>query len=142
MANNEVRNLRCEEDTVALATEIAKNVCGGMVIGLCGELGAGKTTFTRALVSALGSADQVSSPTYVLEHQYRVDKGIQIEHWDLYRVGQLPDELLEPPKETSVRVIEWADRFLGELGPMDLSIMFAIEDNNFSRKATILYLDW
>jgi tRNA threonylcarbamoyladenosine biosynthesis protein TsaE len=140
MANDEVRTLSCEEDTVALAKEIAKSVRGGMVIGLCGELGAGKTTFTRALVAALGSTDQVSSPTYVLEHQYRADKGIQIEHWDLYRIGQLPDDLLEPPKENSVRVIEWVDRFSEELGPINLLISLAVEDKSLARQAVISYL--
>lgn len=138
MASKEVRKLLCEDDTVILARKIAKSVHGGMVIGLCGELGAGKTTFTRALVAALGSVDQVSSPTYVLEHQYRADKGVQIEHWDLYRIGQLPEELLEPPNGNSIRVIEWADRFTEELGPLDLSISFTIEENNFARQATIL----
>ena len=140
MVGKECRKLGCEDDTVNLAKEIAQSVRVGMVIGLCGELGAGKTTFTRALVAALGSAEQVSSPTYVLEHQYRTDKGVQIEHWDLYRIGHLPEELFEPPKENSIRVIEWADRFLEELGPLDLSIFFAIEDNSFCRQATILFL--
>ena len=139
MADKEKCELGCEEDTVALAKELAKSVRGGMVIGLCGELGAGKTTFTRALVAALGSTDQVSSPTYVLEHQYGVDNGIQIDHWDLYRVAQIPDELLEPPKDNSVRVIEWADRFLEELGPISLLISFSVDDKSLARQATISY---
>jgi tRNA threonylcarbamoyladenosine biosynthesis protein TsaE len=138
MANKDVRTLSCEEDTVALAREIAKGVRGGMLIGLCGELGAGKTTFTRALVAALGSVDQVSSPTYVLEHQYRADNGVQVEHWDLYRLSQLPDELLEPPSPDCLRIIEWSDRFQGQLGRLDLEIAFTIGEQGLGRTAKLV----
>jgi len=54
--------------------------------------------------------EQVSSPSYVLQHEYRGQGGLMIEHWDLYRLTELPDDLNEPPAAGVVRFVEWADR--------------------------------
>ena len=136
-----VRKLSSLADTEALATDIARNLKGGMTVGLCGELGAGKTTFTKALVKALGSNHEVSSPSYVLAHEYTNDTGLKIEHWDLYRVGQLPDELLEPVADKVVRVIEWADKFKSELGELDFLLKFSIDVDKNERKVLLVKVD-
>ena len=62
---------RCEKDTFALAADVAKTLRAGDVILLHGELGAGKTTFTKGLAKALGIEETVTSPTfnYVKEYQ-------------------------------------------------------------------------
>jgi len=109
------------EGTGRFAGELAAILRGGEMIALCGELGAGKTTLVRALTAALGSTDPVASPTFVLEHEYRAT-GRVLRHWDLYRLGDEPEELREPPLACEVRLIEWADRFPDLLNRCDLVI--------------------
>ncbi len=104
-----IYSLTCEADTQRFAHEFAQELCGGECIGLSGELGAGKTTWVRYLVKALGSNGAVSSPTYVLCHEYPKGR-LRVEHWDLYRVGDAPEELFEPPRTDLVRIIEWWER--------------------------------
>lgn len=96
-------------DSVAIALREALSFGSHCI--LSGELGAGKTTLTAALVKAFGGDVPVSSPTYVLQHIYELSEGRSIEHWDLYRVGAVPDELLGPPASTVIRLIEWGEKF-------------------------------
>lgn len=103
--------------TEQFAAEVAKSLkpiiaAHGLTLGLLGELGGGKTTFTRALVAALGATEQVSSPTFVLCHEYAAYGKMRIEHWDIYRLkGFPPEELFEPPPPNTLRIVEWLDRF-------------------------------
>lgn len=98
------------EDTYALAEEVASSLTGGEVILLSGELGAGKTTFTKGLARALGVTETVTSPTFTLMHQY--DGGrLPIYHFDMYRL-ESADEAAELGFEEfifggGVSVIEW-----------------------------------
>ena len=100
-----------EEATAILAQKISGIIRPGQTIGLSGELGAGKTTFTRYFVRQLGIMVPVSSPTFVLQHEYSAAGALTVEHWDLYREHSLPEELLEPAGVNEIRLIEWADRF-------------------------------
>jgi tRNA threonylcarbamoyladenosine biosynthesis protein TsaE len=101
-------------DTERMAAELAQSLRGGDVIALHGELGAGKTQFTRGIVKALGGNPQlVSSPTYVLMHIYPAPV-LKIYHIDAYRVGGSDDlaqigfdELLI---QKGIILIEWASR--------------------------------
>lgn len=79
-------------------------------IELKGELGAGKTAFVRNYCNFLGFKESVSSPSYVLQHEYKKDNLI-IEHWDLYRLNEFPEELYELPNSQTIRFIEWAEKF-------------------------------
>lgn len=94
----------------SLAVNLASAVRGGEVFELIGDLGAGKTTFAKAFVRALGSDDEVTSPTYSLRNQYHSDK-FEIYHFDLYRIDDLGDtlhELKETIHPESITLIEWA----------------------------------
>ncbi len=102
------RNL---EELRTVASFLAPQLRAGDSVGLSGELGAGKTTFVKFLAQALGIVDSISSPTYVLCHEYSGPDGTCIEHWDLYRVSHLPDELFLPCSREVIRLIEWFDRF-------------------------------
>lgn len=100
-----------EDDTALLASRIVAIMRGGLSFGLSGELGAGKTTLVRHVLSACGGdARSVSSPTYTLQHEYRLPSGLVVEHWDLYRLSSLPHELEEATPSTAIRFIEWPER--------------------------------
>jgi tRNA threonylcarbamoyl adenosine modification protein YjeE len=119
------------EDTKLFATRLATTFVGGSVIGLSGDLGAGKTTLVRYLVEALGgSADDVSSPSYTLEYQYSLASGLLIEHWDLYRVSELPDELMEAPSDTTIRLIEWPEQCQWYEGAIDRHIQMVVKEDD------------
>ncbi len=104
-----------------LSAKLARNFY--CTVALIGELGAGKTTFTRYLVEALGSTQAVSSPSFVLAHEYRFVGG-SIEHWDLYRLKESPPELDEPPATGTIRLIEWAERMPDFQSKTDVQIYF------------------
>lgn len=80
-----------EAALTALARRLAPTLGEGGVIHLRGELGAGKTTFARALLQALGVGERVKSPTYSLIESYEAD-GTEAHHLDLYRIAD-PEEL-------------------------------------------------
>lgn len=108
------------EETYALAKRIADTLQGGEVILLNGDLGAGKTTFTKGLAKALGIEDEVTSPTFTILNVYE-DGRLKLNHLDMYRVDSA-DELAELGIEDcfddeSVTVIEWNkfERFDGEV---------------------------
>lgn len=107
----ERRPLPDEEATEALGAELAARTPPGGTWLLTGDLGAGKTTWTRGFVAGLGGdPDQVASPTYAVLHRYGTPRG-DVFHLDLYRLG--PDgawslgleELLHPEDRL---VVEWA----------------------------------
>jgi len=112
------------ETTHQAAHALGRSVgSGGLVLALTGPLGAGKTAFARGLAEGLGiPAASVSSPTFVIMHEYVGPAGQRLAHVDLYRVesqGELEAagflDLLEPH---AVVVVEWADR-LPEALPAD-----------------------
>lgn len=114
-----------EAATVALARRIAPALAEGGVVYLRGELGAGKTTFARALLRALGVGERVKSPTYTLLERYQVN-GHPGFHLDLYRIAGA-DELewlgldeLDAPE--AIVLVEWPERGAGGLPPADLEV--------------------
>ncbi len=80
------------EDLGKFAAEFARGLRPGDVVALAGPLGAGKTTFVRAVVTALHGADQSCSPSFTFRHRYDGDP--PIEHIDLYRIDD-PREVTE-----------------------------------------------
>jgi tRNA threonylcarbamoyladenosine biosynthesis protein TsaE len=112
-----------ETATTALAQRFAAALDGGLVIYLHGELGAGKTSFARALLTALGVGERVKSPTYSLIECYRA-ADLTAWHLDLYRIAA-PGELewlgLDALGDASALVlIEWPERGTGALPAPDL----------------------
>ncbi len=98
------------EKTKAVAYDFASRLHGGEVVLLCGELGAGKTTFTKGLVAGLGSSARVVSPTFTIMHSYE-DGRLPVYHFDMYRM-ESEDELYELGLDdylydNGVCVIEW-----------------------------------
>jgi len=100
--------------TVALGRRLAKRLGPGDCVALIGGLGAGKTVLVRGIAAGLGLADErwVSSPTFVLAHEYPAD--VPVHHLDLYRLSSPQAELaglgIEEMLADGVVLIEWADR--------------------------------
>lgn len=123
--------VRSEGDTELAARALAGQCRGGLTIGLSGDLGAGKTTLVRYLVNALGGrASEVSSPSYTLEHEYRLPDRLRVDHWDLYRLKALPEELHEPPDAGTIRIIEWPETCSELCGRLDLTITLKVLELN------------
>jgi tRNA threonylcarbamoyladenosine biosynthesis protein TsaE len=109
-----------EAATALFAARLAPLLRQGDVVALTGDLGAGKTSFARSLLRALGHRGEVPSPTFTLVQIYETGGG-PVWHVDLYRLAG-PDEALELGIEEAfaeaIVVIEWPDR-LGSLLPAD-----------------------
>lgn len=103
---------RSPEDTAKVAEILARDLRPRDVLVLTGDLGAGKTTFTKALCAALGVTEHVTSPTFTLVHEYRGSK-LTVCHADLYRLertGELLDLGLDDARQSgAVLVVEWGD---------------------------------
>jgi tRNA threonylcarbamoyladenosine biosynthesis protein TsaE len=98
------------EETGALAARLAARLETGDVVGVAGELGAGKTTFVRGAARALGVTGPVSSPTFTIGHSYEAP--IPVAHLDLYRISGLdPEEWgdLEPYFDGTIAFVEWPE---------------------------------
>ncbi|KRE89629.1 tRNA threonylcarbamoyladenosine biosynthesis protein TsaE [Frateuria sp. Soil773] len=120
-----------ETATAALATRLAAAIGGegrGLVLYLHGDLGAGKTSFARALLAALGVRERIKSPTYSLVESYRLPARTAW-HLDLYRIAD-PGELewlgLDALSDDgAVVLVEWPERGRGALPPADLDLHLA-----------------
>jgi tRNA threonylcarbamoyladenosine biosynthesis protein TsaE len=77
-------------ETEALAQRLAQRLQGGEVIAFSGDLGAGKTAFTRGLARGLGITERVTSPTFTIVNEYEGGR-LPLFHFDLYRLGSSDD---------------------------------------------------
>lgn len=106
------------EETIALAEKIGAKLKAGDVIAYLGDLGAGKTTFTRGLAKGMGLSDLVTSPTFALVHTYGSEERMLC-HFDMYRISG--EEELETtgfydyPMEECVFAIEWSENIISAL---------------------------
>ena len=81
------------DETQALGQKLASRLAPGDVIAYFGDLGAGKTAFTRGLAQGLGITDPVTSPTYTIVNEYTGGR-LPLFHFDMYRLGS-SDELFD-----------------------------------------------
>jgi len=102
------------EETIAQGREIGARLKPPLLILLSGDLGAGKTTLTKGIVSGIGAAaeEDVTSPTFTLVHKY--ERGARVYHIDLYRIADLHDldtlGLEDVFSENAIVIVEWPDR--------------------------------
>ena len=104
------------EATEEAGAALAGTLRPGDVVLVSGELGAGKTTFVRGALRALGVTGPVTSPTFVVGHEYEGPAG-PLAHLDLYRLGGMGDEdpgLLEPFfAPAAIAFVEWPEQATG-----------------------------
>jgi tRNA threonylcarbamoyladenosine biosynthesis protein TsaE len=118
-----------EQDMEALGGRLAAAVEPGCIVYLRGALGAGKTTFARGFLRALGHGGSVKSPTYTLVESYDLDRA-QVYHFDFYRLAD-PAELEYLGIEDmlgsqAVCLVEWPERGSSRLPPADIDIQIEI----------------
>lgn len=119
------------EQTAALGEQWGRAARSGWVIGLSGDLGAGKTQLVKGLARGLGLTARISSPTFALVNEHR-DGRLPLFHLDLYRLDTreqiigagLEEYLLNP---AGVTVVEWAERYFDVASPRPDLIRVSIE---------------
>ena len=105
------REINSTEEMIEFGKEIGSNLEGGSVLELIGDVGAGKTTFTKGLALGLGILETVQSPTFTISRVYEGDN-LTLSHYDFYRLNdygimkmELAENLSDPQ---NITVVEWA----------------------------------
>lgn len=122
------------KETEQIAADFAENLRAGDVIAYTGDLGAGKTAFTRGLAKGLGITEEVSSPTFALVHEYR-GNGLVLYHFDMYRISGFDDlystgffDYLDEPN--AILAIEWSENIDGILPPETITVSISSTGEN------------
>ena len=128
--NKKIMETSCMEDTAKFAYEMAQNAELGQVYALIGDLGVGKTVFTKGFAEGLGIEEPVSSPTFTILQIYEEGR-LPLYHFDVYRIEE-PEEMEEVGFDDyiygdGVCLIEWANR-IEEILPEE-TIYIVIEKN-------------
>lgn len=123
------------EETEALGAEYAKTLSAGDVVAFSGDLGAGKTAFTRGVLRGLGYMGRVTSPTFAIANEYDTPGG-RVAHFDLYRILDSEalfeigfDEYLDGSR---IVLIEWSEN-AGDMLPENyktVHIQYGNEEND------------
>ena len=133
------------EETEQFAQAFAAILKEGDLLLLTGKIGAGKTTFLKALAKSLGITENVTSPTFVLHTLYESGR-LLFSHVDLYRLFEEPEveEIgFEDYYDTAVTAVEWADRYSGFLAPFLLmDFAYGVSENERSLTITPNGGDW
>lgn len=129
---------RSYDETFSLARDLASECVPGTVIALQGELGAGKTVFTKGLGAGLSITEEITSPTFNLMERY--EGRLPLYHFDLYRIDFIEEfdnlGFQEIWNGDGVSVIEWADRASALLPESRIEITISYLDDN-ERRITI-----
>ena len=108
------------EETEDIGARLAEQLEPGAVVAFTGDLGAGKTAFTRGLARGLGVPDRITSPTFTIVNEYEGGR-LPLFHFDMYRLGSA-DELFDIGWEDYLRrggvcAVEWSENIAGALEP-------------------------
>jgi len=128
-----------DQETKTIAEKIAAQLKPGMTILLEGQLGAGKTTFTKGVAEGLGIQRIIKSPTYTLIKEY-TDGTLPLYHMDLYRLEDAEDEdlgLEEYFYGDGVTIVEWGSYMQEELPKEHLMIKISVMPDSDQRELEI-----
>lgn len=110
--NVNIKTISSSEDMISFGQEFGNSLKGGEVIELIGDVGAGKTTFTKGLAKSLGITDEIQSPTFTISRVYEGAKN-NLVHYDFYRLNnagimaiEMQDVIDDP---NNITVIEWGE---------------------------------
>jgi len=127
----------CPEDTIQFAKDLSNTISNGSTIFLIGDLGSGKTTFTKGFAKGLGFSNKVQSPTYPILNEYS-NSGNFIYHFDLYRLKSISEfleiggiEYLSSKK--GICIIEWPELIDSFDIENKYKIFFKINESDSSR---------
>ncbi len=130
---------KSETATKKLASAIAGMLPQGGLVCLKGELGSGKTVFSKGFAASLGVKEKdIKSPTYTFVRQYELARGGRLYHFDFYRIESL-DELMETDlreilaQKKSWILIEWPERVAGVLPRAHVEVTFEYVDAHTRR---------
>lgn len=130
-----------EKQTAQAAKSIATQIAAGSFIALYGDLGAGKTAFTRGLADGLDIKEQITSPTFTLLKTY--DSGVMpLYHFDMYRINS-NEELdgigfFDYAQSDGLCVVEWAERVKEDLPTDRFDIYIGYTENEDERTIKII----
>jgi tRNA threonylcarbamoyladenosine biosynthesis protein TsaE len=133
------RTVRTAEETRGVAAALGRAARPGDVLWLHGELGAGKTEFTKGMADGLACREPVSSPSFALIHEYLSGR-LPLYHIDLYRLDgpAVLDLGLEDYLESEgVTVIEWGERLPGGFFPDGLDLTLEFLEDEDARQLTL-----
>jgi tRNA threonylcarbamoyladenosine biosynthesis protein TsaE len=126
-------HLQDEAGTAAIGAALARALAPGLAIHLHGDLGAGKTTLTRAMLHAAGHTGHVRSPTYTLMEPYTVaidGQQVEVLHFDLYRLASAEEFLDAGFREhfggQAICIVEWPEKAAPVLPSPDIDVLLSI----------------
>ena len=121
----------CEKDTATIAENLESEKFPNMVICLMGDLGSGKTVFTKAFAKATGIEEEITSPTFNIIKEYPHGE-LPLYHMDVYRLEDSKEDIgIEDYFDNGgVTIIEWADMILDRLPEERLDIKIKVVDEN------------
>ena len=133
---NEKYISKSAEDTIKIAKSIAQNVKNCGIFVLSGDLGAGKTTFTKGFAQGLGVEEIVTSPTFTIMNEYQ-GKNFALFHFDMYRLNGVDEayalgfeEYFDNTNLKGICLVEWAENVAGLISKPYHKITFnKISDN-------------
>jgi tRNA threonylcarbamoyladenosine biosynthesis protein TsaE len=128
------------EDTQSLAAAIGGVVKGGEVLAFHSDLGGGKTAFVKGMAKGMGVTDVVQSPTFTISQIHAAGRGLELHHYDFYRLGEagiMSAELAESlAQSNAVVAIEWGDIVRSVLPEHYIHVTLGTQDNE-ARLVTI-----
>ena len=111
---------RSLEDTKTIAENFAATLNPGDVVAFIGEMGAGKTSFTRFALEALGVSSRVQSPTFAIVHEHKILGNVGVYHFDMYRISRTQDldntgyfDYLD--SQDNILFVEWSENIAGSI---------------------------
>ena len=129
-------NLFSEAELISFGQKIGKKLNAPAVIELIGDVGSGKTTFTRGLAQGLGVKEPVTSPSFTISKRYafaKNDKDYALVHYDFYRLpdpGLMAEDLAENIKDhNTIVVIEWGQSIENILPENRISYEITLNDD-------------
>lgn len=141
---SKIINIRSLEEIGTAAQEFVQYISSSdlqsNIFAFFGQMGAGKTTFIKAICKELGVADDVNSPTFTIVNEYRAAKGFPIYHFDFYRINKITEAydigIDEYFSGDGLCLIEWPEK-IQEILPDDCFQVFVYVDDEGNRTIEI-----